>query len=88
MKKIVIYCMASHQDMLLTELQKFSGLELIDFRNPAVKEAFPEVTSAADSHRISQLEECLNRAEFCIETIAQMDPPVKGLKKLLIHKPT
>jgi V/A-type H+/Na+-transporting ATPase subunit I len=88
MKKIVIYCMASHQDMLLTELQKFSGLELIDFRNPAVKEEFPEVTSAADSHRISQLEECLNRAEFCIETIAQMDPPVKGLKKLLIHKPT
>jgi V/A-type H+/Na+-transporting ATPase subunit I len=87
MKRTVIYCMASEQDMLLTELQKFSGLELINFRSPAVKEEFPEVTSAADSQRISQLEECLNKAEFCIDTIAQVDPPIKGLKKLLFHKP-
>jgi V/A-type H+-transporting ATPase subunit I len=87
MKKMVIYCMSSQQDMLLTELQKFSGLELIDFRSPAVTDEFPEVTSAADSHRVSQLEEILNKAEFCIDTIAQVDPPEKGMKKWLMHKP-
>ena len=88
MKKVVLYCMASQQERLMTELQKFGGLELVDVRSPEVTEAFPGLTSALDTHRLSQLEENLAKVEFCMDTIAQVDPPKKGMKKWLMHRPT
>lgn len=87
MKKVRIYCMASEQSKLLTELQKFNGIELTAFRSKTRLTQFPELTSAADLSQLSMNETRLSQIEFCIETIEQVEKPLKGLKKLLWHKP-
>lgn len=88
MNKFTLFAFESHKTLLLTELQKFQGVQFIDLKDKVGEEEFAFLASDSSEIAFGPLEESLSKVKYAIDYIGKYVEKEKGMKAMLKGKET